>query len=332
VSEEIQAKSKEEKELKISKKIEFPYISIIPYNVMSDKNLNPSSKLHFGCLSALAKKVGYCYATDEQLAEMHKVDESQIKRWNKNLEESGYISRETKSISYRNKEGKLLWKKYREIYIGDGFSKKDCDKCKNAPIVDGCKNAPLYNSKSLIENYINVPNPKKGDSKPDIFFSLDDYKFNNISDSDHETWKVLYPTIDIPREILKAEEWLRANLTKAKLKKKWREFLRKWLQKAEDYAFNKKAYSSQKQIKANEPKELNPEYLKIKPMYDRYNSWYNNITAQDLINLGKIMLSENGFYDYKSPTFVHKWNYDKFMNLLKTKYRVPSHAFNALSS
>jgi len=133
-------------------KLDYPYLAILPYEVMKVKKIPAAAKIHYACLVGLSKKEGYCWATDEQLAEMHEVDISQIKRWNLILEKKGFISRETKNVTYRSDDHKMLWKKNRKIYVNDGFSRKEADsdkkdtnneQRKNAPIDEQRKNAPI---------------------------------------------------------------------------------------------------------------------------------------------------------------------------------------------
>lgn len=150
--------------------LEFPYIAVIPFKVMSDPDLPPNAKLHYGCLAGLSKKEGYCWATNEQLAEMHGVHESQIKRWQKELEEKGFIRRVQENKPFRDEEGKMLWRTERKIYVNDGFS-ANCGQRKNAPpdgqrknaLPDGQrKNAPL-NKESLKEE---IHKERKGSASP----------------------------------------------------------------------------------------------------------------------------------------------------------------------
>ena len=145
-------------EKKESQKIDFPYLAIIPFQVMSNQKISANTKLHFGCLTALSKKCGYCYATDEQLAKMHNVKERQIKRWHKELEENDFILRETKTVPYTSKESKLRWKKSRKIFIGDCFSKKVCEGDKKDTYNEGDKNVPLLKEETLNKNPINNKN------------------------------------------------------------------------------------------------------------------------------------------------------------------------------
>jgi len=129
-------------------KLKFPYLATIPYKVLASKSLKPAAKLHFGCLSALSRESGYCWATDEQLAEIQGVDERTVKRWNKELEEAGCIERKTINVSYRDENNRLLWKKSRKIYTACAFvespsDRDNSDRDKKVSIVDGDKNVPI---------------------------------------------------------------------------------------------------------------------------------------------------------------------------------------------
>ena len=238
----------------MSEKLDFPYICAIPYNVMADTELEPSAKLHYACLAGLSKREGYCWATDEQLAEMHGVSLSQLKRWNKSLEEQGHIKRETENIPYRDDEGKMLWRKTRKIYVGGGFSKYVCERVKNEPIDEQLKNEPIDEQlknepyKEEISKHKNSKKECSSDSQSsserktaDFVFSSSKRKFVGITDADMQSWKEAYPDIDIVREITRAEQWLLSNPSKAR-KKLWRKFLTGWFDRNNDKAENRKAY------------------------------------------------------------------------------------------
>lgn len=186
--------------------LELPYLAVIPYSILSDKDLEANAKLHFGCLAGLSKKNGYCWATDDQLAEMHEVSTRQILRWMKALESKGYIRRVTENISYRDAEGKLLWKKTRRIYVNDGFSKNVCEHDKNVTINERDKNVTIderdknvtykeeiSKKKSLKEKSIVSP---KAHSLSVLLFDelrkkLSSYKKPNFEKWDEEMDKIL---------------------------------------------------------------------------------------------------------------------------------------------
>jgi hypothetical protein len=80
----------------------------------------------------------------------------------------------------------------------------------------------------------------------EISFSFDSNSFENISDKDKQTWKELYPAINLDLEIKRASEWCLSNQSKAKSKKKWRQFLNNWFKRANEEAVNRAAYQSRK--------------------------------------------------------------------------------------
>jgi hypothetical protein len=57
--------------------------------------------------------------------------------------------------------------------------------------------------------------------------------WQGISDADREAWGTAYPAVDIPQELARADQWLKANPTKAK-RKAWRRFVTTWLSRTQD--------------------------------------------------------------------------------------------------
>lgn len=148
-----------------------PYIYSIPYPVFTDSSISSSAKLHFALLSGLSVKEGYCWATDEYLAEKQNCTDRQIKTWHKELEDAGHITRVIKNYPYIAKDGRQLWKKRRKIYVSPGFSKKVSDSEENFPINDGEENFPIIEnikqeeaSKAKKTNEYDIP---KEDPPPD---------------------------------------------------------------------------------------------------------------------------------------------------------------------
>lgn len=90
---------------------------IIPAEVMHDENLSISEKMIYALISGLANKHGYCFASNEWLEKTLKIQEKQIQRYLKNLEDIGYITRKIHS------DEKNPFKKQRHIYINTSFKK-----------------------------------------------------------------------------------------------------------------------------------------------------------------------------------------------------------------
>lgn len=97
---------------------------------------------------------------------------------------------------------------------------------------------------STKENIAQTPR-KSPEPRPDFFFSLESGRFEVIQSNDVTDWEIAYPAIDIRQEVIKAEQWLKANPSKAKAKKAWRRFLIGWFSRANEKAENQAAYRSQ---------------------------------------------------------------------------------------
>lgn len=80
---------------------------------------------------------------------------------------------------------------------------------------------------------------------PEIFFNQTESKWDNISQDDINSWKVLYPCVDIQRELLLMIEWCKSNKNKANSKKQWRKFITNWLLSSNEKAVNQEARRSQ---------------------------------------------------------------------------------------
>lgn len=77
----------------------------------------------------------------------------------------------------------------------------------------------------------------------DFVFSHGSGKFEGITDQDMDDWKIAFQHINIEKEILRAEQWLKSNPSKAK-KKLWRKFLVGWFTRTNEKAENQAAYRS----------------------------------------------------------------------------------------
>lgn len=81
------------------------YYAIIPADVRYDENLKLGEKMMYGEITALSKKNGICYASNNYFAKLYNVSPQAISKWIKSLEKYKYIT-----ISYE-KEGKAITKR-----------------------------------------------------------------------------------------------------------------------------------------------------------------------------------------------------------------------------
>ena len=80
-----------------------------------------------------------------------------------------------------------------------------------------------------------------------ISLPLNDKSFHSVCQSDIDSWKELYPAVDILQELKKMKGWLDSNPTKRKTKRGISRFINSWLARAQDSGGNK----VQKQGKKN---------------------------------------------------------------------------------
>lgn len=67
------------------------YYAIIPSVVRYDNRLKPNEKLLYGEITALANKLGVCFAENQYFADLYEKDKATISRWISNLKKCGYI-------------------------------------------------------------------------------------------------------------------------------------------------------------------------------------------------------------------------------------------------
>jgi len=67
------------------------YFSLIPSGVMENEKISDASKLTYALILGLSNRYGYCFATNQALADMRKTSESSMKRHIKDLIDNGLI-------------------------------------------------------------------------------------------------------------------------------------------------------------------------------------------------------------------------------------------------
>lgn len=102
------------------------------------------------------------------------------------------------------------------------------------------------NTKDTIQKNIARTASPPRPNVPDISFSFDKNKFENVTPEDIATWSQLYPAVDVNREMIEMVEWCKENPSKAKSKSLWRKFIRGWLQRQNEKLTNRSAYQSTK--------------------------------------------------------------------------------------
>ena len=93
---------------------------------------------------------------------------------------------------------------------------------------------PSPYKKKREENKNTKKAPSSASSVPAADFSWDVSEgWQGITAGDRKAWAEAYPATDLSREMARADQWLRANPTKAK-RKAWRRFLTSWFGRVQD--------------------------------------------------------------------------------------------------
>jgi len=77
----------------MSKDLDFPYITCIPFHILKDKNLSPNIKIYVCVLAAVADEENKIPITSS-LAKIFDVSDKCICTWNKQLKENGYLKKQ----------------------------------------------------------------------------------------------------------------------------------------------------------------------------------------------------------------------------------------------
>lgn len=78
------------------------YYAVIPASVRYDEKLTPNAKLLYGEITALCKKQGYCWATNDYFAQLYKTSDKTIGRWIKSLIDKKFIYTKVKTFRYQD--------------------------------------------------------------------------------------------------------------------------------------------------------------------------------------------------------------------------------------
>jgi len=147
-----------------------PSLCVVPIEARRDKTLTDAAKIYLGELNVLAQGYGYCWASDENLAQMKGVCLRTIKNWHKELDDGGYITRDTwRSHVMSPETGKLELKTKRKIYVTHSDSKNLSEGQKIALRCEGQNSAPRIegqNSALIKKEPLNTKQENNNEAKP----------------------------------------------------------------------------------------------------------------------------------------------------------------------
>lgn len=105
-------------------KLYLPKFCVVPLAARLNNNITPKAQIYLGELNALSNQYGYCWASDQDLAEMKGVTVRTILNWHSELEKEGFIRRDTLK-KHQMEDGRLSITTQRKIFILDSNNSTD---------------------------------------------------------------------------------------------------------------------------------------------------------------------------------------------------------------
>lgn len=226
----------------------------IPKEIWIHPGLSKMSVILWAEIHSLySPKHGGCYASNDYLCEFLGVKERQLQKYLRELKDAGLLTQKSFNGRFRILFAEVP--QYIPTQIDADIEESECgadphynagQRCTKVRGRGALKCAPtIYKNKEEIKDK-NIAQSRTScgrEQRLDFFFSQDTGHFEEISLKDKNDWKIAFPSIDVGKEVVKAEQWLKANPSKAK-KKLWRKFLVGWFTRANDKAENQAAYRS----------------------------------------------------------------------------------------
>lgn len=187
------------------------YYTVIPTNLLIDKNISNNLKLFYAHISSLTNVKGYCWATNSYFSEIFGVSTRTISDWISKLAEKGYLE---SSIIYKNGTKEI---ENRVLKISSRGIEENFHRGIEENFLDNNK---VFNSKN--NNILSVDKPQTSSLntfQEDIVVIIDylNFKVNtNFKSTTQNTIKYIkarlkekYTINDFKRVIdIKAKEWL----------------------------------------------------------------------------------------------------------------------------
>jgi hypothetical protein len=192
-------------------KQEVSYYAVIPANVRYSK-IPPNAKLLYGEITALCNKYGFCWAKNSYFAELYGKKEPTISVWISHLQREGFIS----TVIENNNERKIYLKGVLEKSKG-GIRKIEREPLEKSNALNNTVN-------NTINNKYNKGASNEAPSKSSVKFLKSEILQNEL--------ELKFPALNIPEEIEKMTDWLKAN---GKRKKDYAAFARTWCRNAVKY-------------------------------------------------------------------------------------------------
>ena len=181
------------------------FYSILTADVRYDERIGDFAKLLYSDLTARCNRKGYCWPTNEQLAEDHRKNARTIVRTLRELESAGYIATEVIRDEKNMVVERRIWLDA-NARAGLEFLRKPHDKNVMTPPDKNVMTPPDKNVKYIKENNINNPLTPMGESELfDEFWAA--YPKHVAKKPARRAWDKLHADRDLLDALLTALEW-----------------------------------------------------------------------------------------------------------------------------
>ena len=175
------------------------FYSILTADVRYDERIGDFAKLLYSDLTARCNRKGYCWPTNEQLAEDHRKNARTIVRTLRELESAGYIATEVIRDQKNMVVERRIWLDA-NARAGLEFLRKPHDKNVTTP--------PDKNVKYIKENNININNPLTPTGESELFDEFwAAYPKHVAKKPARRAWDKLHADRDLLDALLTALEW-----------------------------------------------------------------------------------------------------------------------------
>lgn len=183
------------------------FYSILTADVRYDERIGDFAKLLYSDLTARCNRKGYCWPTNEQLAEDHRKNARTIVRTLRELESAGYIATEVIRDQKNMVVERRIWLDA-NARAGLEFLRKPPDKNVTAPPDKNVMTPPDKNVKYIKENNININNPLTPTGESELFDEFwAAYPKHVAKKPARRAWDKLHADRDLLDALLTALEW-----------------------------------------------------------------------------------------------------------------------------
>ena len=183
------------------------FYSILTADVRYDERIGDFAKLLYSDLTARCNRKGYCWPTNEQLAEDHRKNARTIVRTLRELESAGYIATEVIRDQKNMVVERRIWLDA-NARAGLEFLRKPPDKNVTTPPDKNVTTPPDKNVKYIKENNINTNNPLTPTGESELFDEFwVAYPKHVAKESARRAWDKLHADRDLLDALLSALEW-----------------------------------------------------------------------------------------------------------------------------